>query len=177
MSYDYGGREVNGVAPMPWIQLNVRMLLEDQAWHASKLLIGVNFYGRCSNKQAILGHDFIKQLDAKNSKLYWNEVSKESILKSSSSICYFPTKKSIKTRLDFVQTEQLAGWLLSRSFAPLLFDFQLFRCRVLGAWPRPKSFHNTSLAPYRFIFAYDHRSKLYNFPPQKTVRLSLTAYD
>ncbi|KAI6204943.1 GH18 domain-containing protein [Aphelenchoides besseyi] len=104
MTYDYAGQEIGGVAPIPWIRTNVQLFLSQDPEYAQKLLIGLNYYGHCSGQ--------IKDTIMAN--------------KGDESQCYFPTRRSIDVRLDFVETERLGGvgiWELGQglnSFTSLL---------------------------------------------------------
>ncbi|KAI6231932.1 GH18 domain-containing protein [Aphelenchoides besseyi] len=129
MTYDYAGQEIGGVAPIPWIRTNVQLFLSQDPEYAQKLLIGLNYYGHCSGqiKDTIMANKFVELLKQKDKKLYWSEQAQENVLLwGDESQCYFPTRRSIDVRLDFVETERLGGvgiWELGQglnSFTSLL---------------------------------------------------------
>ncbi|KAI6192119.1 hypothetical protein M3Y97_00302000 [Aphelenchoides bicaudatus] len=111
MSYDFNGNDAEGNAPLPWIRNNVHLLLFDNPQYASKVLIGLNYYGRCkgSSNDAILGNKFIELLNDPEFEMYWDEAVNENFIANDENKCYFPTLQSINDRLNFVQDENLAG--------------------------------------------------------------------
>jgi chitinase domain-containing protein 1 len=79
MTYDYPSSEISGVAPVPWVEANIRFAIESVA-DASKILLGLNFYGydrTNGNMNAILGKQFTELLSKSDARLEWDEKAGE----------------------------------------------------------------------------------------------------
>ncbi|KAI6224263.1 Chitinase domain-containing protein 1 [Aphelenchoides fujianensis] len=128
MTYDYSGGEVGGISPIQWIQTNVHLFLAQNPEFASKLLVGLNYYGHCVGdiSDTIMGGRFVELLKEDGKRLYWDDRVKESVLVWGNSRCWFPTRRSLESRLQLVEEEKLGGvgiWELGQgldSFTSLL---------------------------------------------------------
>jgi len=111
MTYDFGGTDAEGISPYPWIYNNIQMFLSENPDHASKLLIGLNYYGRCTGAitDTILGNKFLEFLANPEFELMWDGVTRESYLQSDFAKCFYPTARSIEERLDLIEKERLGG--------------------------------------------------------------------
>jgi GH18 family chitinase len=84
MTYDFGGNDAEGVAPLPWIVGNVQLFLMSNPEHASKILIGLNYYGRCTGSisDSIMFNKFLELLADDSYELLWDDTTRESYIQS-----------------------------------------------------------------------------------------------
>lgn len=69
-----------GVGPIHWIESNINYILQlTRGEHASKLLIGINFYGYIYKPSATpaLAPEFVKLLKNPQMNLEWDNAAKE----------------------------------------------------------------------------------------------------
>jgi len=111
MTYDFAGEDGEGNAPIEWVINNVHLFTLNNPKYASKVVIGLNYYGNCKGRasNAILGHQFIELLQDSSYELLWNENSQENYIQSQTTTCFFPTLRSIEVRLLLVDHEGLGG--------------------------------------------------------------------
>ncbi|KAI3642126.1 hypothetical protein MP228_011681 [Amoeboaphelidium protococcarum] len=117
MTYDYSGNELPGPnAPLSWISDEVDLLCGELSESTTqnacdKILVGMNMYGyifdpSSSEKQrAIIGTQFIDELKTSSQyAAHWDEKNEECRFEDSiqGTVIYYPTKKSIRKRLQFV---------------------------------------------------------------------------
>ncbi|KAI1723458.1 glycosyl hydrolases family 18 domain-containing protein [Ditylenchus destructor] len=110
MTYDFPSETITGVAPLQWIEANLRYFLDIAQAHdidPSKLLLGLNWYGYDRTggaSNAILGQRFIELLSNPSSKLEFDEsVGEHRILWKNNGVAYFPTLRSIQLRLKLAE--------------------------------------------------------------------------
>uniref|UniRef100_A0AC35F6P4 GH18 domain-containing protein n=1 Tax=Panagrolaimus sp. PS1159 TaxID=55785 RepID=A0AC35F6P4_9BILA len=107
MTYDYPSETPGGVGPLHWIEQNLNYVLQaTQGEHASKVLIGINFYGYIYKPTAnpALSHEFVKLLKNPQMSLEWDTNAKEHVIREGSNIrAYLPTKRSIEERLKLAK--------------------------------------------------------------------------
>jgi GH18 family chitinase len=84
MTYDFGGSDAEGNAPIEWMLNNINLFTSHNPEHASRILIGLNYYGNCKGKltDTILGNKFIELLQNSSFELLWNDMSKEHYIRS-----------------------------------------------------------------------------------------------
>jgi chitinase domain-containing protein 1 len=96
-----------GVAPLHWVENNLNYVLQStQGEHASKVLVGINFYGYLYKPTATpaLVYEFVKLLKNPQLSLEWDTNAKEHVIREGSNIRgYLPTKRSIQERLDLAK--------------------------------------------------------------------------
>ncbi|KAH7713093.1 Protein C44C1.2 [Aphelenchoides avenae] len=112
MTYDFPSNEIAGVAPLPWVEANLRHLI-DAGVDPTKVLLGLNWYGydRSGGRMdAILGKRFFEQLSQPYTELEWDDEAKEHRIRwSDNGIAYFPTLKSIGYRLKLADQLGIGG--------------------------------------------------------------------
>ncbi|VDK33173.1 unnamed protein product [Gongylonema pulchrum] len=104
MTYDYHFERFVGVAPFEWVRFNLEYVLSSSPGIASKILMGVNFYGYVNEQntmKAVTGKDYLEFLNSNWAALEWNSVTKEHLLKTGNhGMCFYPTTVSLKARLE-----------------------------------------------------------------------------
>uniref|UniRef100_A0A183VBP2 Chitinase domain-containing protein 1 n=1 Tax=Toxocara canis TaxID=6265 RepID=A0A183VBP2_TOXCA len=80
MLYDYHIDRAAGVAPIGWIQRNMEFLLRESPVSASKVLMGLNFYG-----------------------FEFTPTKMNAITFSNTTICYYPSLASLSVRLRYAE--------------------------------------------------------------------------
>jgi len=120
MTYDYSSLSNPGPnAPYDWMKKCIE-ILDKEAFHREKILLGLNFYGYDYTTEGggpILGRDFIKVLNGnvskKPSKLKWDSTSKEHFIElkygNSRHTIFYPSLMSIQTRLLLAKELSLGG--------------------------------------------------------------------
>uniref|UniRef100_A0A914XWJ5 Chitinase domain-containing protein 1 n=1 Tax=Panagrolaimus superbus TaxID=310955 RepID=A0A914XWJ5_9BILA len=107
MTYDYPSETPAGVGPLHWIENNLNYVLQTtQGEYASKVLIGINFYGYLykPNATPALADEFVKLLKNPHMSLEWDTYAKEHVIREGSNIrAYLPTKRSIQERLNLAK--------------------------------------------------------------------------
>lgn len=110
MTYDFPSETVTGVAPLQWVEANLRYFLDIAQAHnidSTKLLLGLNWYGydrTGGDSNAILGQKFIEILSNPSSKLEFDEtVGEHRVVWKGGGVAYFPTLKSIQLRLQLAE--------------------------------------------------------------------------
>jgi chitinase domain-containing protein 1 len=125
MTYDFSGTDAEGDSPIQWIINNAQAFIISSRELSTKIVIGLNYYGRCkgSINDVILGNRFLELLNNPEYKLFWDDITHEHYLKSyaifvftinrihfsESTKCFYPTLRSIEDRLDLVEEMRLGG--------------------------------------------------------------------
>ncbi|KAF0988330.1 hypothetical protein HZS_6058 [Henneguya salminicola] len=115
MTYDYSlqDNKIGSIAPLSWMQACVQFLSDNYLPHErSKILLGLNFYGRVldDNSDAITHYEFLRELKNANSTLstiIWDESVMEHIFhlrtNHGEKIITYPTLKSLHYRLQLAE--------------------------------------------------------------------------
>uniref|UniRef100_A0A915DJ10 GH18 domain-containing protein n=1 Tax=Ditylenchus dipsaci TaxID=166011 RepID=A0A915DJ10_9BILA len=116
LSFPYPAEEITGVAPIRWVEANIRYFLqiaEGNGLPPTKLLIGLNWYGydrTGGGSDAIIGNKFIELLSDPFTNLEFDDEAGENRIKwGRDGIAYFPTIKSIQLRLQLANQLGIAG--------------------------------------------------------------------
>lgn len=111
MTYDYSRPGSPGPnSPVEWVEDCVVSLVPDLSSSRSKILTGLNFYGYdfySTEMDAILGNKYIELLSKYKPKIKWDSQCSEHHFQyktgSTSHEVYYPSLKSIQTRLELAQ--------------------------------------------------------------------------
>ena len=106
MTYDFPNSEISGVAPLPWVEANIRYFIEatasEQEDGPAKIMMGLNFYGydrSGGGSEAILGKKYIEFLSRPDAMLTFDsEAGEHRLIYGDNGIIYFPTTRSIQMR-------------------------------------------------------------------------------
>lgn len=84
MTYDFAGNDAEGDSPIQWIINNAQIFIMTNPELSTKVLIGLNYYGRCKGtiNDVILGNKFLELLNNPEYTLFWNEDSREHYIQS-----------------------------------------------------------------------------------------------
>lgn len=128
MTYDYNSPQISGVAPYDWVKANLQYFIdssEDYLESSTKILMGLNFYGydrSGSSSEAVLSKKFIEILSDGDSVLSFDENDGEhKLIFGKYGIIYYPTKQSIKLRLNLAIELGIGGvaiWDLGQVLHP-----------------------------------------------------------
>ncbi|KAE9553462.1 hypothetical protein FO519_003334 [Halicephalobus sp. NKZ332] len=126
MTYDHKSSQPVGVGPVYWIEPNIEYVLEASGGeNREKVMLGVNFYGyfyeSASNPTPGLIHEFGKRIKEDPSiVVVWNKESEEhALVKDSKIVGYFPTKRSIRSRVDLAKKLEVGIGIWEIGQAPL----------------------------------------------------------
>ncbi|KHN88236.1 Chitinase domain-containing protein 1 [Toxocara canis] len=106
MLYDYHIDRAAGVAPIGWIQRNMEFLLRESPVSASKVLMGLNFYGfefTPTKMNAITFSKYLEHLKSDDVLLNWDGTASEHFIISGTTICYYPSLASLSVRLRYAE--------------------------------------------------------------------------
>uniref|UniRef100_A0A183BN29 Chitinase domain-containing protein 1 n=1 Tax=Globodera pallida TaxID=36090 RepID=A0A183BN29_GLOPA len=117
MTYDFPNPEMAGVAPINWVEANLRYVINvaggDDNWAAAKILMGLNFYGYDrgdGTNSAVLGSRYMEMLAFPDAKLsFISNIGEHQLTFGPSGKVYYPSKKSIELRLQLAETMGLGG--------------------------------------------------------------------
>ncbi len=127
MTYDHSGGRPGPNAPLkdfviPTIQYYVTGTNEEQEDRASKLLLGLAFYGydyqfTQQKVDAIVGHQYLEYMNKYKPKTNWDEAGAEQWMdfsddKKNQHRVYYPSVKSIEKRLQAAKEKKLAGVMI-----------------------------------------------------------------
>ncbi|CAJ0559869.1 unnamed protein product, partial [Mesorhabditis spiculigera] len=117
MTYDYHG--TIGVAPYPWVENTIRLLVENVPERAKDLMIGLNHYGYLYNDQQmdpVQRERFLEKLKEKNARLEWDDIVKEHRLITSEGRIYYPSLTSVESRIKLAKAYDvgIAIWELGQ---------------------------------------------------------------
>ncbi|CAD5234015.1 unnamed protein product [Bursaphelenchus xylophilus] len=120
MTYDYIGQQYPGLAPAPWILVNLEFLKEIDESFLAKTLLGVNYYGACKDGgiQHVFGQSAVDLVE-ESEILAWDEETKQHIIELEDRVCSIPTKRNLEARLEIVEEYNLPGiaiWDLGQGF-------------------------------------------------------------
>uniref|UniRef100_A0A0N5AWG3 Chitinase domain-containing protein 1 n=1 Tax=Syphacia muris TaxID=451379 RepID=A0A0N5AWG3_9BILA len=123
MTYDFRGDTLRGVSPLFWIRKNIEYLIDGSDEVASKLLLGINFYGyqvRNRKFSPVMSSSFRELLEAKDAVVYWDNYSEELFAHSNirNEMMYYPTLDSISKRLEAAKElgVGIAIWEIGQGF-------------------------------------------------------------
>ena len=115
-----------GVGPTYWIEPNIEYVMEASGGeNREKIMLGVNFYGysydSANNPTPGLIHEFVKRVkeDPKISVIWDKESEEQALVKDSKVIAYFPTKRSIRSRVDLAKKLEVGIGIWEIGQAPL----------------------------------------------------------
>ncbi|CAJ0574345.1 unnamed protein product, partial [Mesorhabditis spiculigera] len=117
MTYDYHG--TIGVAPYPWVENTIRLLVENVPERAKDLMIGLNHYGYLYNDQQmdpVQRERFLEKSKEKNARLEWDDIVKEHRLITSEGRIYYPSLTSVESRIKLAKAYDvgIAIWELGQ---------------------------------------------------------------
>ncbi|MFH4974028.1 hypothetical protein AB6A40_000737 [Gnathostoma spinigerum] len=104
MTYDYRSTaRFEGIAPISWVRSNLEVLLKESPVSATKLLMGLNFYGyevKQNGLDAVTGDRFIELISQKNANLKWDPVAFEHFVSVNNRLCFYPSLSSLSVRIN-----------------------------------------------------------------------------
>ncbi|VDK47057.1 unnamed protein product [Anisakis simplex] len=106
MAYDYHTDRPAGVAPIEWIRRNMEFLLKESPVSASKVLLGINFYGFEFTERsvdAITSPKYLEHLKSDEASLNWDDSNAEHFVVDGHSITYYPSLASLSVRLKYAK--------------------------------------------------------------------------
>jgi chitinase domain-containing protein 1 len=142
-AYDYGSQQLSGIAPFPWVERIIEQVLPAaDARVASRIVMGINFYGReyalgngepatSGPTRDIVGDSFLETLTtaAEHVRIDYDSAAREHIFTYTAAsdgqvrIIFYPTLLSISERLDLFERHGLGYsiWDLGQGL-PYFFD-------------------------------------------------------
>uniref|UniRef100_A0A7E4V360 Chitinase domain-containing protein 1 n=1 Tax=Panagrellus redivivus TaxID=6233 RepID=A0A7E4V360_PANRE len=108
MTYDYNSETPAGIGPLPWVEANLRYLLNLVGHqNAHKLLLGTNMYGYMYQPKPAPGliRDFDGLIKDENLRFDWDKIAAEHAIreKTGNIRAYLPSERSIEARLELAR--------------------------------------------------------------------------